>query len=167
VNKKIKNDNIDIERIVEETKKQTKDEMLILVHSIKNTLDTTVNYIKSDVQGVVKKVDDLNIKFETMAKDLSLEIRRQFEEFMKEKMDREIVENNFANELDRWSNTHCTEDERIIVKEMIAEKIGKKTFRKKLVEENKLQLSKIFLIIFTNVSGSVLVGIILYFLLHK
>jgi hypothetical protein len=94
VNKKIKNDNIDIERIVEETKKQTKDEMLILVHSIKNTLDTTVNYIKSDVQGVVKKVDDLNIKFETMAKDLSLEIRRQFEEFMKEKMDREIVENN-------------------------------------------------------------------------
>jgi hypothetical protein len=50
---------------------------------------------------------------------------------------------------------------------MIAEKIGKKTFRKKLVEENKLQLSKIFLIIFTNVSGSVLVGIILYFLLHK
>jgi uncharacterized membrane protein len=168
MNKKIKKETIyDIDKIVKETKKQSKDEMLLLINSIKNTLDTTVNLIKNDVINVIKKVDNLDLKFESISKELSNEIRTQFETFIRAESERKLIENNFINELDNLKNSHCTEDEYDIVKEIIEERKDKKNFKKKMINENKLQLSKTLLIIFTNVTSSVLVGIILYLLLKK
>jgi hypothetical protein len=139
MNKKL-NKQIDIESIIDATKKQSKDEMLLLVHSIKNTLDTTVNLIKNDVNNIVEKVDDLTIRFENMSKDLSNELRKQFETFMMSESERKIVENNFANELDKWQVNHCTPEERKIVKKIIELDQKKNDLQNKIDFDKKFKL---------------------------
>ena len=168
--KKIKED---LDKIIKNNNNPT-DQTLAILNGIQRSVQQTLGVMETSTQKAIdtltSKMDALNESFLKLAD----EQRENYELLLKENKDRQLVENNFSNELDNIEKEvknidkkHCDEDTKKTINEIVSKYKNKIKLKKDIIEENTKKIfaaiPALIIAIISGVSCSILTAFFMKF----